>query len=116
MDEQITQLDRRLTSVEREVAVLAADTASMLPRYATKEDLAKVEARLAIIQSNYATKEDLIRLEAKVSAIQANYATKGDIADLKLYLAKLETRMTVWAVAAFISISSVVVAAVKLWP
>ncbi|MYM87396.1 hypothetical protein GTP91_09415 [Rugamonas sp. FT82W] len=136
MDEQITQLDRRLTSVEKEVAVLVADTASTLPRHATKEDVAKVEIRVSVIQSNYATKEDLVKLEAKVSAfqsifatkddlakleakvsaIQANYATKGDIADLKLYLAKLETRMTVWAVAAFVSISSVVVSVVKLWP
>lgn len=96
MDEQITQLDRRLSSVEREVAVLAAGTASMHPHYATKEDLA--------------------RLDAKLSAIQANYATKDDIADLKLYLAKLETRMTIWAIAAVISVSSVVVGVVKIWP
>ncbi|MBV6322949.1 hypothetical protein [Duganella violaceipulchra] len=96
MDEQITQLDRRLTSVEKEVAALAADTASIRPHYATKEDFAKLEAKVSIIQSNYATKED--------------------IADLKLYLAKLETRMTLWAIAAFISISGVVVAAIKLWP
>ena len=68
----------------------------MLPRHATKEDIAKVEARVAVIQSNYATKDD--------------------IADLKLYLAKLETRMTIWAIASVISISGVVVGVVKIWP
>ncbi|RFP14083.1 hypothetical protein D0T25_22405 [Duganella sp. BJB488] len=129
MDEQITQLDRRLTSVEKEVTVLAAETASMLPRYATKEDLAKLDARVAIIQSNYATKEDLAALDHKLSArigvaeikLSGDIAAldckqSADIASLRLQLAELELRLVRWLIATVITTSGVVVAAVKLWP
>jgi|GEM_PF-6000159 len=129
MDEQITQLDRRLTSVEKEVVVLAADTASMLPRYATKEDLARLDARVAIIQANYVTKEDLAALDYKLSArigmaetkLSGDIAALGckqsaDIASLRLQLAELELRLVRWLIATVITTSGVVIAAVKLWP
>ncbi|MYM95287.1 hypothetical protein [Duganella vulcania] len=140
MDEQITQLDRRLTSVEVEVASLVAEGAATRSQYATKEDLAKLEARVAIIQSNYATKEDLAALDNKLSGKIASLEGKvsgdiaaldrkvsgdiaaldskqsGEISALRLQVAELEIRMVRWLVATGIAISSVVVAALKLWP
>ncbi len=129
MDEQITQLDRRLTSVEVEVASLVAEGAATRSQYATKEDLAKLDARVAIIQANYATKEDLAALdyklsvrigvsEAKISGDIAALDCKqsADIASLRLQLAELELRLVRWLIATVITTSGVVVAAVKLWP
>ncbi|MYN18343.1 hypothetical protein GTP81_16450 [Rugamonas sp. FT107W] len=129
MDEQITQLDRRLTSVEVEVASLVAEGAATRSQYATKEDLAKLEARVAIIQSNYVTKEDLAALDNKLSGKIASLEGKvsgdiaaldskqsGEISALRLQVAELELRMVRWLVATGIAISSVVVAALKLWP
>ncbi|MES2164585.1 MAG: hypothetical protein V4476_25815 [Pseudomonadota bacterium] len=107
MDEQITQLDRRLTSVEVELASLAAEGAATRSQYATKEDLAKLEARVVAIQSNYVTKEDLAALDSKLS---------GYIADVRLQIAELELRLVRWLIATVITTSGVVVAAVKLWP
>jgi hypothetical protein len=50
MDDQITQLDRRLSTVERDVAVLAADAASARPHYATKEDIGDLKLYLAKLE------------------------------------------------------------------
>ena len=107
MDEQITQLDRRLSAVEREVTVLAADAASARPHYATREDVARLDARVAVIQSNYVVKEDILSLDLKLS---------GQIADLKLYLAKLEVRMMRWTAGMVVAACSVMTAILKIWP
>jgi len=129
MDEQITQLDRRLTSVEVEVASLAAQASSTRAHYATKEDVAKLDARVSIIQSNYATREGLANLDNKLSGQIAAMHGKlsGDIAELdsklsseiaalKLQVSELENRMMRWSLATIITISGVVVAVVKVWP
>ncbi|OEZ54644.1 MULTISPECIES: hypothetical protein [unclassified Duganella] len=129
MDEQITQLDRRLTSVEVEVASLAAESAAARSQYATKEDLAKVEARLIVIQSNYVTKEDLAALDNKLSGkiasldgkVSADIAAmdskqSAELSALRLQVAELELRMVRWLVATTIATSGVVIAAIKAWP
>ena len=91
MDEQITQLDRRLTSVEVEVASLAAEALASRGQSVTKEDMAKLDGRVAVIQSNYATKEDLAQLEARVTVIQSNYVTKEDMALLEARVAVIQS-------------------------
>lgn len=91
MDEQITQLDRRLTSVEVEVASLAAESLATRGQSATKEDMAKLDGRVAVIQSNYATKEDLAQLEARVTVIQSNYVTKEDLVLLEARVAVIQS-------------------------
>ena len=118
MDEQITQLDRRLTSVEVEVASLAAGASVARSQYATKEDLAKVDARVAVIQSNYVTKEDLAALDNKLSGKVAALDSKvsSEIAALRLQVSELEIRMMRWSLATIITVSGVVVAVVKVWP
>ncbi|GJJ04774.1 hypothetical protein RugamoR64_53120 [Duganella rhizosphaerae] len=127
MDEQITQLDRRLTSVEVEVASLAAEALATRGQSVTKEDMAKLDGRVAVIQSNYATKEDMAQLEARVAVIQSNYVTKEDlaavdsklcekIAALRLDISELENRMVRWSFATILTVSGVVVAVVKIWP
>ena len=129
MDEHITQLERRLTTVEVEVASLAAETSATRAHYATKEDVAKLDARVSIIQSNYATKEDLAHLDNKLSGqMSAMHGTlsgdiaavdrklSGEIAALKLQVSELEIRMMRWSLATIITVSGVVVAVVKVWP
>ncbi len=91
MDEQITQLDRRLTSVEVEVAALAAEASATRVQFVTREDMAKLDGRVAIIQSNYTTKEDLALLEKRVAIIQSNYATKEDLALLEKRVAIIQS-------------------------
>ncbi|GJI92906.1 hypothetical protein [Duganella hordei] len=128
MDEQITQLDRRLTSVEVEVASLAAEASVARSQYATKEDLAKLDARVAVIQSNYVTKEDLATLDNKLSGKIAAMDGKlsgdiaaldsklsSEIAALRLQVSELENRMMRWSLATIITVSGVVVAVVKVW-
>lgn len=107
MDDQTSQLDQRLTAVEKDTAVLNATLAAQ--PYVTKEDFARLEGRVMVIQSNYVTKEEFARLESRVAAIQANYVTKED-------LAKLESHMIKWCLASAAAICSVVIAAIKIWP
>lgn len=90
MDDQITQLDRRLTAVERDVAAFTAEARA---HHATREDLARIEERIAAIQSNYATKADLAALECKFS--------------------QAENRMMRWCVGTMITLTGVFMAFVK---
>jgi hypothetical protein len=117
MDEQITQLDRRLIVVETAVAASSADAVTARSyQTSMKEDIAKVDAKVSVIQSNYVTKEDLAKLETRVAVIQSNYSTKEDLAELRLQVAKLEVRMVRWAIATMIVVSGVVVSGFKILP
>lgn len=93
MDEQIVELDKRLVSVEKDVATLKAGAAFVREHYVTKEDFARLEGRVAVIQSNYATKADLAALECKFS--------------------QAENRMMRWCVGTMITLTGVFMAFVK---
>ena len=118
MDEQITQLDRRLTAVERDVAAFTAEARA---HYATKEDLARLEARVAVIQSNYATKEDIAKLRTEIQALEARLsaqiaASDNRIAGLESRLLKSENRMMRWSLGMMVALTSIFTAVVKLVP
>ena len=87
MDEKIVELDKRLISVARE-------------HYATKEDFARLEGRIAVIQSNYATKEDIANLYTKMTSLDSRFS-------------QAETRMVRWCVGTMITLTGVFMAFVR---
>jgi hypothetical protein len=111
MDDQITQLDRRLTVVERDVTAFTAEARA---HYATKEDVARLDGRVAVIQSNYATKEDVGELRTEVGAAELRLSTK--IADLEGKVLTMENRHLRWTVGAIIAVAGVVLAIVRTFP
>lgn len=118
MDEQITQLDRRLTVVERDVTAFTAEARA---HYATREDLARVEARVTVIQSNYATKEDVANLRTEIKASEGRLsaqiaASDNRISGLENRLLKSENRMMRWTLGMMVALTSVFTAVVKLIP
>jgi hypothetical protein len=93
MDGQIVELDRRLISVEKDVAALKAEA--------------------AFAREQFVTRQDFARLEERVAAIQANYSTKADLAALEIKFSQAETRMVRWCVGTMITLSGVFMAFVK---
>lgn len=114
MDEQITQLDRRLISVEKDVTTLTAEVVHARLHYATKEDLTRVEGRVAVIQSNYATKEDVAELRTEIVASELRLSTK--IADLQGKILSMENRHLRWTVGAIVAVAGIVPAIVRTFP
>jgi len=118
MDDQITQLGRRLTAVEKDVAVFTAEARA---HYATKDDLAGLDARVAIIQSNYATKEDIADLRTEIRDTEARLsaqiaASDIRIAGLEARLLKSENRMMRWSLSMMVVLTTIFTAVVKLVP
>lgn len=115
MDDQITQLDRRLTAVERDVAAFTAEARA---HYATKEDLARLEARIAVIQSNYATTQDISNLrsdsEASIQALEVRLIAQ--IAALECKILGMESRYLRWTVGTVIAVAGIVLAIVRTFP
>ncbi len=77
--------------------------------------MSTIEERLAGIEATFATKEDLGRLETRLASIEAtlpSFATKAD-------LAHLEARITRWMVGlmltSIVGASSIAYAAVRLF-
>lgn len=101
MDEQIVELDKRLTAVEKDVATLKADTAFAREHFVTKQDFARLEERVASIQANYATKEGVA---GGLAALEARIMCK---------LSQLESRMVRWCVGTMITLTGVAMAVVK---
>ena len=100
MDEQNVELDKRLISVEKDIATLKAETALAREHYATKEDFARLEGRVAVIQSNYATKEDIANLYTKMTTLESRFSL-------------VETRMMRWCVGTMVTLTGVFMAFVR---
>jgi hypothetical protein len=64
--EQLASLDKRLTVVERDLAVLAKTVATKDDLAALAIDLARIDATLALLQENCATKADLREQETRI--------------------------------------------------
>ena len=114
MDEQITQLDRRLISVEKDVATLTAEVSFARDHYATKEDVVRLEGRVAVIQSNYATKENVAELRTELGAAELRLTIK--IADLESKVLAMGNRHLRWTVGAIVAVAGVVLAIVRTFP
>ena len=91
MDTEITQLNERLTSLEREFAVQAEVTAVEKTSYANKEDISRIEALLV----NCATKQDVARIEASLAATKTEIAgIDASLAATKSDIARVEASQT----------------------
>jgi hypothetical protein len=103
MDPDLKQIDERLTVLEREFAVQAEVAAAERSNYATKADVARIEAAIASLQGNqasFATKQDIARLEAAIAVLQANqanFATKQDVARVEAAIAVLQANQANFA-------------------
>ena len=105
MDEQITQLDKRLTTVEHTVVSLSTEVEFSRIHYATKEDIARLDTKVSVIQSNYVTREDLAATERKLTA---------QISALEFRFAQLEIRLMRWSLGMVIGFTGVVAGLLKL--
>ena len=84
MDADIAQLNERLSSLEADFAVQIELAAVGRASYATKEDIARIEALLV----NCATKQDIARIDVLLAAHHADIAViKRDIARFEPSLA-----------------------------
>lgn len=136
MDEQITQLDRRLISVEKDVAALTVEAEHARLHYATKEDFARLEGRVANIQDNYATKEDVaevrqeivaseLRTSRQLAAMDGNFRDQlaatdsklsAQIAALEGKVLSMENRQLRWIVGTVVAVAGIVLAIVRTFP
>ncbi|HWW70603.1 MAG TPA: hypothetical protein VN089_11730 [Duganella sp.] len=91
MDEKVFELDKRLISVEKDVAMLRAEASHVREHYATKEDFARLEGRVTAMQAELKALE--ARLESKFS--------------------QLESRMVRWCVGTMITLTGVFMAFVR---
>nr|WP_315219179.1 hypothetical protein [uncultured Duganella sp.] len=94
MDEQIKQLDTRLSSVERGLAVLTAQAEHVQLHYATKEVVA--ELRTEIVASELRLSKQIASLEEKIL--------------------DLENRHLRWTVGAIVAVAGIVLAIVRTFP
>jgi hypothetical protein len=101
MDEQIVELDKRLVSVEKDVATLKVEAAFAREHFVTKQDFARLEERVAAIQANYATKEGVA---GGLAALEAKIMCK---------LSQLESRMVRWCVGTMITLTGVFMAFIR---
>lgn len=114
MDDQITPIDKRLTSVEKAAATLSAEVSFARDHYATKEDVVRLEGRVAVIQSNYATKENVAELRTELGAAELRLTIK--IADLESKVLAMGNRLLRWAVGSIVAVAGVVLAIVRTFP
>ena len=91
MDEQIKQLDTRLISVEKEVAMLTAQAEHAHLHYATKEVVA-------------ALRTEIVASELRLSK---------QIASLKEKILDMENRHLRWTVGAIVAVAGIVLAIVR---
>lgn len=135
MDYEIAQFEKRLTSVESELACLRSEPQVQHCNSASKGDLLRMENRLVLLQERAASKDDLraaektlrdhtadvaLQLTKQISEVAVGIPAlelklSAEIAALRLHLAALELRILRWLVATVISTSGIVVAALKPW-
>lgn len=135
MDHDIAQFEKRLTSVESELACLRSEPQLVHCNSASKGDLLRMENRLLLLQERAASKEDLratektlrdhtaevaLRLTKQISDMETRIPAlelklSAEIGALRLHMAALELRILRWLVATVISTSGIVVAVLKLW-
>lgn len=102
----MNQMNERLTSVERDVAVLTKVAAVERANYVTREDMAEVHKEIGHVHTEIAIlRGDISRIDAVLTMVQSNCATKAD-------LAQLETRLTRWMIATLIGAAGMNVALV----
>lgn len=117
MDEQISKLDKRLTSVENEVESLRVVRQEIRQCLASKEDFLRLENKLALMHEQAASKQDVQRMELSFTERQATLEKQvaSDLSELRLQMTRLELRILRWLIGTVFSIAGIIVAVVKFW-
>lgn len=124
MDEQISKLDKRLTSVENEVESLRLERHEMRRYFASKEDILRMESRLALLLEQSASKTEVLALERRLAeelstlnqrSAEFEKRIANDLGEIRLQMARLELRILRWLIGTVLTISGVIVAVVKFW-
>ena len=105
MDDQTTQLDRRLTTVEKDVAMSMAEAKHAHQHYATKEDAA--DLREEIVASELRLTTQIATVDSKLSA---------QIAALECKILSMESRYLRWTIGTVIAVAGVVLAIARTFP
>ncbi|MYM41639.1 coiled-coil domain-containing protein [Duganella qianjiadongensis] len=124
MDEQISKLDKRLTSVENEVESLRQERQEMRRYFASKEDILRMESRIALLFEQSASKTELRALERQQAEEFATLNQRSsefekrisnDLGEMRLQMAHLELRILRWLIGTVLTMASIIVAVVKFW-
>ena len=78
-------LDERITSLERGMSSVMIDLAVVRSNYATKEDVDAVKLNLAAVQSNYATKADVDAVKLDLAATREDFQKAINTLTWKMY-------------------------------
>ncbi|WP_374359501.1 hypothetical protein [Pseudoduganella danionis] len=124
MDEQILKLDKRLTSVENEVESLRLERQEMRRYFASKEDILRMESRIALMFEQSASKTEVRTLERHLDeefstlnqrSAEFEKRVTNDLGEIRLQMAHLELRILRWLIGTVLTITGIVVAVVKFW-
>jgi chromosome segregation ATPase len=138
MDEEITQLDRRLTAVEKDVAMLTAEVKHAQQHYATKEDAAELReeivaselrltTQIAAVDSKLTAQITAVdsKLSAQIAAVDSKLSAQiaaldsrlsAQIAALEGKILSMENRYVRWTIGTVIAVAGVVLAIVRTFP
>jgi len=123
MDEQISKLDQRLTSVGNEVESLRLERQEMRRYFVSKEDILSMESRIALLVEQSASKTEVLALERHQTdesltrnqrSAEFEKRTANDFHEIRLQMARLELRILRWLIGTVLTIAFIVVAVVKL--
>ncbi|MYN46587.1 DUF1640 domain-containing protein [Pseudoduganella sp. FT93W] len=124
MDEQILKLEKRLTSVENEVESLRLERQEMRRYFASKEDILRMESRIALMFEQSASKTEVRALERHLGeefstlnqrSAEFEKRVTNDLGEIRLQMAHLELRILRWLIGTVLTITGIVVAVVKFW-
>ena len=116
MDEQITQLDKRLTVVEKDVSMLTAQAEKEQMHYATKEDMAQLRTEIVASELRLTTQIAAvdIKLTSQIAAVDSKLSAQ--IAALEGKIFQMESRYVRWTVGTVVTVAGVVLAIVRTFP
>ena len=127
MDDQITQLDKRLTAVEKDVAMLMAEAKHAHLHYATKEDMAELREEIVATELRLSTQIAAVdsKLSAQIAAVDSKLSAQiaavdsklnAQIATLEGKILSMENRYLRWTIGTVIAVAGVVLAIVRTFP
>ena len=116
MDEQITQLDRRLSSVEKDVATLTAEVEHARTHYATKEDVAELHTAIVASELRLSTQNAALDSKASAQVAALDSRLSAQIVALERTILAMENRHLRWTVGTVVAVAGIVLAIVRASP
>jgi hypothetical protein len=127
MDDQITQLDKRLTAVEKDVAMVTAEAKHAYQHYVTKEAAAGLREEIVASELRLTTQIAAVdsKLSAQIAAVDSKLSAQiaaldskvsAQIAALEGKILGMENRYLRWTIGTVIAVAGVVLAIVRTFP